>query len=153
VRELPSLKALYKIRPHDELDEPDFMISPDAKWLLSWGPDHFLKLYDTATGKLAQNSSAGAKVSKVIMSPDSTACYVFFDNSAFLTEGYWDYYVMKMALPELKIIGSARIQEFLSSPNLSPDGRRLVILQGASEKEVVTIFDTASMKPIGAVKE
>ena len=42
VRELPSLKTLFALRPHDDVDGPSAEVSPDGKWLLSWGADRRL---------------------------------------------------------------------------------------------------------------
>ncbi len=116
---------------------------------MSWGPDRILNLYDAATGKLATNQSPSATVSQVMMAPDSSACYVLFENSAFLLQNHHDHYLIKMTFPELTIADSARMLDFVSSiSSLSPDGKRLLVIQGTTDQERVVFFDTANLKPL-----
>jgi WD40 repeat protein len=148
VRDLPSMKVSYSLRPHDELDGPKVEISSDQKWLLSWGPDRRLDSFDAASGKLANNYISSAAISKVMTAPDSSSCYVVFDNTAFLLQGHHDYYVMKMGLPELNITNSLRLLDYLLSASLSPDGKRLLILQGTTNQERLLLFDAATLKAL-----
>lgn len=149
VRDLPSMKVAYSLRPHDDVHGPSVDISPDKKWILSWGPDRVLNLYDAATGKLATNQSPAATVSQVMMAPDSSGCYILFENSAFLLQNHHDHYVIKMTFPELTITGSVRILDFVSSiSSLSPDGKRLLVIQGTTDQEVLVLLDTANLKPL-----
>jgi WD40 repeat protein len=148
VRELPSLKTLFALRPHDEVDGPSAEVSPDGKWLLSWGPDQWLNLYDVATGKLANNSHGPAAISKIMMAPDSSGVYVLFDNSAFMIQGYYDNYVVKFGFPELNLTESLRSLDFILGAAISADGRRLMVQQGGSEEERLLFFDAATLKPI-----
>ncbi|PZR73713.1 MAG: hypothetical protein DLM73_10165 [Chthoniobacterales bacterium] len=152
VRELPSMKILYALRPHDELDGPKVDLSPDNKWLITWGPDKRLDLFDAATGKLANNYLSSAAVGKVVMSPGSSACYVLFDNSAFLVEGHYDNYVVKLSFPDLKVAGLIRVLDYVANVALSPDGRRLLIHQGKTDQERLLFFDAATLKPIESAK-
>ena len=149
VRDLPSMKVAYLLRPHDDVDGPGVDISPDKKWVLSWGADRFVNLYDAASGKLASNKSIAATVSEVMMGPDSASCYLLFENSAFLLQNHHDYYVIKMTFPELTITNSARILESVSGiSSLSPDGKRLLVIQGPQDQERLVFFDTANLKPL-----
>lgn len=148
VRELPSMKRAYAIRAHDDLDGPQVAISPDGKWILSWGPDSRLDLIDAATGKLAENVSSRAQVEKILFAPDSSSVYVVYENTAFLLEHHYDLYVMKMSLPELKVTGSIRLSDYLLRWELSPDGRRLLLLPGGSDAERIVIYDAVTMKPL-----
>lgn len=148
VRELPSMRAAYALRPHDDIDGPNVAVSPDRKWILSWGPNRILNLYDAASGKLAANHSAAATVSHVMMAPDSSGCYVVFDNSAFLLQKHYDNYVIKLSFPELTISDSLRILESVLHTALLPDGKRLLVLQGMDNQERVQFFDSAKLKPL-----
>jgi WD40 repeat protein len=149
VRDLPSLKVAYSLRPHDDVDGPSVDISPDKKWVLSWGPDRLVNLYDATSGKLASPKSAAATVSQVMMAPDSASCYVLFENSAFLLQNHYDYYLIKMTFPELEITNSARILESVSSvSSLSLDGKRLLVIQGPQDQERLVFFDTAKLEPL-----
>jgi WD40 repeat protein len=55
VRELPSMKIVYTIRPHDEVDGPKVDISPDGKWMISWGTDKNIDLLDAKMGSRVKN--------------------------------------------------------------------------------------------------
>jgi WD40 repeat protein len=146
VRDLPSMKVAYALRPHDEIDGPNVDVSPDRKWILSWGPDRMLNLFDAASGKLASNRSVAAPVSQVMMAPDSSGCYVVFDNSAFLLEKHHDNYIIKLSFPELTITDSRRILESVSRTALSPNGKRLLVLLGMDGR--LLFFDAANLKPL-----
>lgn len=148
VRELPSMKIAYALRPHDEVDGPNAEISPDRKWTLSWGADRWLDLSDAATGKLANNYHGPALIEKVMMAPDSSGCYVVFDNTAFLLQGHHDHYIVKLSFPELKITGSLRLLDYILNPSLSPNGKRLLVLQGTSDHERLLVFDADTLKPL-----
>jgi WD40 repeat protein len=148
VRDLPSMKVAYTLRPHDEIDGPRADLSRDRKWLMAWGADRRLDLFDTATGKLATNYPGPATISKVIMMPDSSGCFVVFDNSAFVVQGHYDNYVVKLDFPELNLTESLRSLDFMSNVSLSPDGKRLLVVQGPSEQERVLFFDATTLKPL-----
>jgi WD40 repeat protein len=148
VRDLPSLKVVYSLRAHDEIDGPRADITSDRKWLLAWGWDRNFELYDAATGKLAGNQHAAATISKVMLAPDSSGCYMVFDNSAFLVQGHFDQYIVKYEFPELNLTESLRIIDFILSASLSPDGKRLLAVQGTSEHERLLFFDAATLKPL-----
>ena len=123
-------------------------ISPNQKWILSWGSDRRLDSFDAASGKLANNHLSSAVISKVLMAPDSASSYALFDNTAFLLQGHHDYYVMKMSLPELEITHSLRVLDYVLSVALSPDGKRLMIQQGTTDQERLRFFDAATLQPL-----
>jgi WD40 repeat protein len=148
VRELPSLKTLFTLRPHDDVDGPSAEVSPDGKWLLSWGADRGLDLFDVATGKLANSYRGPAVISKVIMAPDSSGVYVVFDNSAFVVQGHYDNYVVRLDFPELNLTESLRSLDFILGAAVSADGRRLMLQQGSTDEERLLFFDAATLKPI-----
>jgi WD40 repeat protein len=148
VRDLPSMKVAYSLRPHDDVDGASVDVSPDKKWILSWGADRMVNLYDAASGKLATGHSASATVSKVMVAPDSSACYVLYDNSAFLLQKHYDSYVVKLSFPELTITDSLRTLHFVLDSSLSPDGKRLLVLQGMSDQERLVFFDATNLKPL-----
>jgi len=152
VRELPSMKIVYTIRPHDEVDGPKVDISPDGKWMISWGTDKNIDLLDAKTGSRVKNYSAAAAIKDVMMSPDSTGCYVVFDNTAFSLQGHHDYYVMKIGFPDFEITGSARTLEYLLRASLSPDGRRIMIQQADTDQERLLFLDAATLKSIDGAK-
>lgn len=148
VRELPSMKIVYTLRPHDDIEGPNAETSPDHKWLLAWGSDRRLDLLDTETGKLAHNYGGPAAIAKVLMAPDSSSCYVVFDNNAFLTQGYYDNYIVRLSFPDLEVKSSLRITDYLLGTFLSPDGKRIMIQQGVTDKERLLFFDAATLKPL-----
>lgn len=148
VRDLPSMKVAYKLRMHDDIEGPNAEISPDRKWILVWGSDRGIDLVDAATGKLATTYSGSARISKLIVAPDSSCCYVLFDNSAFFLQGHHDQYVVKVTFPELKVTESVRVLDFVLSLSLSPDGKRLLLQQGTTDQERLVLFDASSLKAI-----
>ena len=148
VRDLPSLKVVYSLRAHDEIEGPRADVTADRKWLLAWGSDRKFELYDAASGKLAGNQSSSATISKVLLAPDSSGCYVVFDNSAFLVQGHFDQYIVKYEFPEMNLTESLRIVDYILSASLSPDGKRLLAVQGSSEHERILFFDAATLKPL-----
>ena len=148
VRDLPSLKVVYSLRAHDEIDGPRANVTPDRKRLLAWGADRKCDLYDAATGKLAGNQSSAATISKVLLAPDSSGCYIVFDNSAFLVQGHFDQYIVKYEFPEMNLTESLRFVDFILTASLSPDGKRLLAVQGTSEHERLLVFDAATLKPL-----
>ena len=148
VRELPSMKIVYTLRPHDDVDGPNAEISPDGKWILAWGADRRLDLFEAATGKLANNYPGPAVIEKVMMAPDSSGCYVVFDNTAFLLQNHHDHYVVKLSFPELKITGSLRLLDYIQNPTLSRDGKRLMVLQGPSDQERLLFFAADTLKAL-----
>jgi WD40 repeat protein len=152
VRDLPSMHTAYVIRPHDEVDGPSVDISSDGKWIISWGGDRAIRLFNAELGKLANHYSSPAAVAKVIISPDASACYVVVDNTAFLLQEYHDNYIMKLSLPDLKITHSLRILDYLVRASLSPDGSRLMIQQGKTGRERLRFFDAAALTLIEAPK-
>jgi hypothetical protein len=50
--------------------------------------------------------------------------------------------------PELAITDSLRLLDSVLNASLSPDGKRLLVLQGMDNQEQVLFFDAASLKPL-----
>ena len=146
VFELPSGTLRFPIEQHDDVYGPAVAVSPDGKWLLSSGHNRFLALQDASSGEHHSGMSVGCHAGEVLFAPDSRSCFVVFDNSAFILEHYYDQYVMRVQLPEMKIDGSIRVLDYIHRTVLSADGRKLLILQGRTDKERVTVFDTGTMK-------
>ncbi len=143
---LPTGTLRFPIAQHDNLYGPAVAVSPDGKWLLSHGADRFLTLQDASSGERRGGMSASCHAGDVLFAPDSQSCFVVFDNSAFILEHYYDQYVMRVRLPEMKINGSIRVLDYIHRTELSADGRKLLILQGGTDKERVSVFDTVTMK-------
>jgi hypothetical protein len=54
-----------------------------------------------------------------------------------------------MTFPELTTTHSIRLLDFVSSiSSLSPDGKRLLVIQGTTDQERLVFFDTANLKPL-----
>ncbi len=139
VFELPSMKVAYTLGPaHDDIDGPKANVSPDGKLLVDWAADHRLDLCDVATGKLQGQHAGSAQISAVYMAPDSSGCYVVFDNKS----------LVKLSFPEMKITQSLLITgggEFIS---FSPNGKLFVMPQGEGDQERLVFFDAATLKPL-----
>ncbi len=144
---LPGLGRLFDLPRHDDVEGPRVTGTRDGQWLLTSG-NAMLHVCDALTGKVEGFNSNKALVSNVLLSPDSRHCYVMYDNTAFFQERYHDHYVMKLSLPQLKTMASIRILDTLGSIELSPDGSRLLIIQGWNDREQVRIFDAGTLQEI-----
>jgi hypothetical protein len=142
----------YAVAPHDDVDGPRLSVAPTGEWLLSSGPDRAIDLIDAKTGLRAKQESPAAASQQMIFSPDATACYVVFDNTAFLLQNHYDYYVMKYRLPEMEIVASCRFASFIHRVELSPDGRRLLVQEGGDDQQRLQVFDTSTLKPFAPTK-
>ena len=142
------MNIAYAIKQHDEIDGPKVEVFPNGKWLIAWGPDKEIDFIDAATGKILKTHLAPAAVTEIIIPPDSSSCFIGFDNGAFSTDGHYDSYLQRFSVPELESKGSIRILDFVSRQSLSPDGRWIIIVQGASEEEKLALFDAATLKPV-----
>ncbi|MBA2432992.1 MAG: WD40 repeat domain-containing protein [Chthoniobacterales bacterium] len=148
LRELPSSKVAYKTRPHDDVDGPATTVTPDEKWILTWGNDNRLDIYNAKTGELASNYLGSARIAQVMFQPDSSFCYVPLDNTAFPNQHLYDHYLVKLTLPKLDVGSVVRIAEYLHRTSLSPDGRRLLAQQGSTDQERIVLYDTATLNEI-----
>jgi WD40 repeat protein len=148
VRDLPSMSIAYVIKQHDELDGPKVEVFPNGKWLIAWGPDKKVDLIDAVSGNILKTHSSPASVAGLMIAPDSSICYLEVDNSVFLGETHWDYYLQRFTIPDLNATGSIRIANFLARRSLSSDGRWIMIVQGESDHERIVVFDAATMKPV-----
>lgn len=147
VRALPSAKG-YAIRQHDDIEGPSVEISPDGKWLLSWGSDRSLRLLDAATGAVRGSHSSGAAIAQVVT--EAAGAFVLFDNTAFLLQNHHDFYVVKMDFAELRITHSRRFTEPVQRIALSPDGTRLLIQTGPSDRERLLFLNASDLAPLPA---
>jgi hypothetical protein len=152
VYDLPAMAKAYAVPPHDDVDGPRLSLAPTGQWLLSSGPDRAIDLINAATGVREKREEPAAASQQMLFSPDATHCYVVFDNTAFLLQNHYDYYVIKYRLPDMEIVGSCRVASFLHRAELSPDGRRLLVQEGADDEQRLLVFDTATMKPFPAKK-
>jgi WD40 repeat protein len=159
VFEVPSGKQQFEIRPHDDVDGPSAMVSPDGKTLLSWGPDRTLVLQDTQSGKVLGTQSTQARVDKVLMAPDSLGCIVAYDNSTFSLQGHYDNYIARVRfiveedrIRNLDFDGTIRVLDFVHSIQLSSDGLRLLIQQGGTDRERLQVYSVPTMTVLPAYR-
>ncbi|HMG04226.1 MAG TPA: WD40 repeat domain-containing protein [Chthoniobacterales bacterium] len=149
VRDLPSMAVSYEIKKHDELDGPKVEVFQNGKWVLAWGPDKKFDLIDAATGKIVSSCSVPAQVMRVNLAPDSSAFYLGWDaDNPPSGADQHSSALNRFSTPDLKAAGSINIPDYLSGQSLSPDGRCILILQGADDEERIAIFETATMKPL-----
>jgi WD40 repeat protein len=152
VRELPSMAIAYTIKQHDEVDGPQVEVFPNGKWLIAWGPDKKVDLIDAVSGNIQKTHSSPASLAGSMIAPDSSICYLEVDNSVFLGETHWDYYLQRFSIPDLNATGSIRIANHLARRSLSSDGRWIMIIQGESDHERIIVYDAASLKPVESSK-
>lgn len=148
VRNLPSMSIAYVVKMHDDIDGPKIDVFPNGKWLIAWGPDKKVDLIDAVSGDILKSYSFPVSVRGSMIPPDSSTCYLEVDNSTFLTQGHWDYYLQRLSVPKWEITGSIRVTDFLARRSVSADGRWIVIVQGESDHEGIAVFDATTLKPI-----
>ena len=154
VRALPSMKRLYTIKPpQDEIDVPRLDITRDGKWILAWSSDRTLLALDSSTGKTKGTYPQKATIRSVLVEPNSETCFVSYDNSTFLSEGFNDNYIMRLRMPDLNVTGKFRSLEYLSDAALSPNGRRLLVREGGDDDERLLIFNASDMSRLGTSDE
>lgn len=138
---LPGLGRLFDLPRHDDVEGPRVTGTRDGQWLLTSG-NAMLHVCDALTGKVEGFNSNKTLVSNVLVFPDSKHCYAVYNNTAF--EYHADYYVMKLGLPKLKTEASIRILSLVEHVELSPDGSRLLTMQG----DQLRVFDAATLQEI-----
>ena len=148
VYDVPSMKEVYKLDEHDDIDAPKTAVSPDDKWLLTWALDRRFDLFDAATGKIERRFDNHAKISAVFMAPDSSGCLVAFSNTAFEDQGYHDNYIVKLSFPLLEVTQALRFTETVEHPAFSPDGKRFMLQHGEGDKQRLQVLDAATLKPL-----
>ena len=153
VYDVSSGELRFGIRSHDDLYSPQVAVSPDGMKMISFGPDRFLTLQDGQSGEYLGGLPASASASSVFFAPDSKTCFIVFDNSAFSLQGHYDHYVMRVVLTKMEIDRSIRVLDFIHRIVLSPDGQRMIVIQGRTDRERVRIIDTATMKPLDGYAE
>jgi hypothetical protein len=72
------------------------------------------------------------------MAPDSSGCYVVFDNTS----------LVELSFPELKITQSLPITGGAEFISFSPNGKLFVMPQGQGDQERLVFFDAATLKQI-----
>ena len=132
VRDLPSMSSAYVVKMHDDIDGPKIEVFPNGKWLVAWGPDKKVDLIDAVSGNILQSYSFPVSVTGSMIPPTPSTCYLEVDNSTFLTQGHWDYYLQRLSVPKWEITGSIRVTDFLARRSVSADGRWIVVVQGES---------------------
>lgn len=148
VHEIPSLKKLYELRQHDDVEGPRVAVSQDKKRLLCWGYDGSLDCCDVDDGKYLGGFHSKAQIRDVLLSNDLSHCHVVLDNTSFMQLGYHDWYLIKLSLPDLKTVKSIRVLDWLSDAKVSSNGLRLMVRQGWSGREKVRIFDGQTLEEI-----
>ncbi len=98
---------------------------------------------------MQESGQFNARISQVLMLPDSSGCLVVFGNAAFLTQDYYDHYVVKLGFPDMEPKHSLRVTEPMSDATLSPDGRRFLVFVGKTDQERGRVYETADFKPVG----
>jgi WD40 repeat protein len=152
IRELPSLKSSATIRPHDEVEGPSVKISPDGKWLISWGSDRIVCVLDARTGTVKDSQTFHATISQVLLAPDSTGAILAFDNSTFFLQDHHDHYLVRLRFPQAEVAAVHRFTAQQRHAALSPDGRRLLAIVGEADRERLLLFDASTLKTIESPK-
>ena len=148
MRALPSMKVLYPIPAHDDVEGPSAAMSPDGKWLITWGSDRTIRVLDSTTGKLNEHQPDKATISSVLIGPDPSALFIIYDNSTFMTARFYDNYVFRLGLPGLNTLGAFRSFAHIGKTSLSRDGSRLMVQEGGDHDQRLLIFRAADLMPL-----
>ena len=148
MRALPSLKLLYPVPAHDEVEGPSAEMSPDGKWLITWGSDRTIRVLDSTTGKLKDHQPEKATIRNVLVGPDPAALFIVYDNSTFMTAHFHDNYVFRLRLPDLNTLGAFRSFANVARTSLSRDGSRLMVQEGGDHDQRLLIFRAADLMPV-----
>lgn len=146
VVQVPSLETSYVLPRHDDVEAGFALLTVDQKRIITWGYDSRLMVTDAQSGKSSYLYSGKAHVSSILMGPDPSTVWVNFDNSAFMIDGHNDHYVIRYDLVKQKANATLRILRFLHRIDLSPDGKRLMIQEGNTDRERIRFFDAESLK-------
>lgn len=149
VHEVPSLKRLFDLPEHDDVEGPKMKATPDGKGIFTWGYSGSVIFSDATTGKHLGSSSNRALLKDVLVTPDSKRAFLVYDNTAFLLQQHYDQYVIQVSLPDFEVKNSLRILGYLASVDLSPEGSRLIVIEGVTGKEQVRLFDATTLKETG----
>ena len=150
LRALPSGKVLFPIPAHDEVDGPSVEVSPDGKWLITWGANRTVAILDSTTGKLKEHLPDRATIRNVLVAPDPGALFILYDNSTFVTAHFHDNYVFRLRLPDLNTLGAFRSFAYLGKTSLSRDGTRLMIQEGRDDDQRLLIFRAENLMPVAS---
>jgi hypothetical protein len=144
---LPSLETEFEIRRHDDVEGSNVRVTSgkNGKYLLSWGYDQSLFLSHLADGNHAGNAVLPCHLSSVLDSDEPEHLWAILDNTVFIGNPYYDFYVVKYSLPEMRPSATLRLQEFIHLASLSHDHSRLLILQGQTDRERVSLFDAQTL--------
>jgi WD40 repeat protein len=147
VVDLPSLKTKFEIRRHDDVEGSNVRVTSgkSGRYFLSWGYDQSLFLSHLADGTHAGNTVLPCLVRSVLNSDDPEHIWAVLDNSVFIGNPYYDFYVVKYSLPKMRPSATLRLQEFIHLASLSHDDLWLLVLEGRTGRECVRLFDSQTL--------
>ncbi len=148
VLRVPSLELDLALPRHDDVEASQALPTSDDRGVFTFGYDSTLRLTDLETGKPAGIHSSRAQLESVITGPEASSAWLVFDNSAFILQDHYDYYVIRLGLEKMKPVASLRVTDFLHRTILSPDGSRLMTHTGMSGHERIRVFDAESLTEI-----
>ena len=141
VVKVPSMETDFVLPRHDDVEASRALVTTDGRKILTWGYNSMVHLTDSSTGKIAGVFSNRAQVRSVHVGPDSDSAWLVFDNSAFVLQGRYDYYVVRMDLGTMKPAAMIRFTAFLHRVIFSKDGSRIMVHKGTTDHEVIRLFD------------
>jgi WD40 repeat protein len=142
---IPTLQTVATLPRHDDVEASRALLTNDESKVLTWGYDSRVTLTDASTGKHIGIYPGRARVKNVISGPEPNTAIIIYDNTAFSLQGHYDYYVVKIGLEKMRPLRTLRIQKYLHRSILSPDGTRLMIHEGKTDKERIRLFDASTL--------
>ena len=148
---VPSLEPYITLPRHDDVESSRSLLTSDCSRVFTFGHDSKVSLTNLETGKYAGVFSSRARLQSILTGPDASTAWLVFDNTAFVLQGHYDNYIVRLDLTSMKPVTSLRLTNYLHRAILSPAGTRLMTLTGKSGQERIRLFDAASLKPSNEV--
>ncbi len=146
---VPSLEELYVLPEHDDVMSSSAVVAPNGLHLYSWGHDRYVWKIHALTGNKAELFTTRAQVEDVFMAKgDSKKLWLKLDNTAFHEPGGYDNYIVRLETKRMRKAALLRILNYIHRTQLSPDGKKLMVLEGGTGKERVRVFDSLSLREL-----
>ncbi|MFT4551371.1 MAG: hypothetical protein ACI9MB_005353 [Verrucomicrobiales bacterium] len=117
------------------------------------GYDSRISLTDLRSGRVEHVFSNRAQVNAAVGAPDYRSALFALDNTAFVLQGPYDDYLIRIDLQMKAIVGTLRITDFLHGSSLSPGGSRLMLHIGRSDHERIRLFGSKTLAEIEFPKQ
>lgn len=147
---LPSFSAEFEFRRHDDVEASfaHLLTTDRRKYILSWGFDRFMELSHYDNGTHAGNAVLPCQIDSVLSPNSPDHVWITLNNTVHLKKQHYDCYIVKYSIPGLAPDAVLRVQDYIHHAVLSPDFKRLMVVQGTSDRERISLFDAQSLEEV-----